>query len=56
MITASKRLKRNKTMTLVDEFYLDLENVPTKKSTFIMYLQRSLSGTLLSTCDVCVYF
>jgi hypothetical protein len=45
-LTMTKRMKRNKTMTLVDEFYLDQENVHPKRSIF-KKLQRSLSNTLV---------
>ena len=54
-LTMTKRMKRNKTMTLVDEFYLDQENVHPKRSIF-KKLQRSLSNEFLSIycwCDVC---
>jgi hypothetical protein len=47
IVTAFERLKRNKTMTLVDEFHLDQEYVHKKRS-MLKKLQRSLSDTLIS--------
>jgi hypothetical protein len=65
IVTAFERLKRNKTMTLVDEFHLDKEHVHKKQSVlkklqrslsdtfqFMKYIQRSSTGELLSISHV----